>query len=1239
MRTDKLQIRRYAGIVTLLLLSHVVGTAGDYTITTVAGGALPVTPAPAAQALLNGPGALAVDKSGNVYFVDDNCVFKADVSGTVTRVAGASTRTGYAGDGGPAVNASLWFPMGLAVDAGGNLFIADTGNNVIRRVAPNGTITTVAGNGNAGNSGDGGQATSAELNYPQGVAVDANGNLFVADSYNGEIRRVAPDGRISTVAGSGWRDNSGDGGPATEAEIAPQYIAVDSAGNLYFSDATNVVRKVAVDGTISTVAGNSAKSYGYSGDGGQATSAQLAFPMGIAVDAAGNLYISDSSNQVVRRVSPAGIITTIAGGGKKFEDGIPATSANLGYTNSVAVDSTGNLYISDNSYRVRKIGADGNIGTVAGSTCCYSGDNVPATDVQLNRVTGLAVDNSGNLYVSDGFNSRVRKVAPDGTITTVAGTGDFGYSGDGGPGSKAQLNLPEGLAVDAAGNLYIADSLNAVIRKVTPDGIISTFAGTGKPGWTSGDGGLATAAALWNPLSVAVDGSGNVYIADEINSAIRKVGPDGIISTLTDLNSGTLTPTQVAVDSKGVVYVLGATGLINAAQPRNTLQVCDGGYCSVSAIATDAAGTLYVGLYGSTVDIRNATGGSLTRIAGFPANFGYSGDGGPALSARLGAVHALAADKSGNVYLGDWSVVRKLTPGISATPVLTVSKSYSGTITAGQTGASWSIVVSNAASSASTSGTVTVTENPPAELTITSMSGSGWSCTGSTCTRSDALAAGASYPAMTVLTDVSLSAKLNITNRVSVSGGGSATATASATDAVDGTLLPPLPASPANGATDVTLTPTLTWNAARGATSYEVWLGPASAMALAATVNGTSYTTAALNPSTLYDWRIVSRNGVEKLSSSVASFTTVAAPAISSDAYFLIDYPPAADQLVLRVQDPTVIAEARAIIAGKAGTLHLIGRVVKAPACYNPGWDYHIDSSSVSFADISVETCDASIAAVEKNLASVGGPFLPGNQWCPLGSRLLKEVSAPSCVSTMATNVSSATYSEVQFSPASLATAFGTNLATAKVPATDLNLPFLLGGTSVVVTDSAGQARTAALSYVSPQQVNYVVPPGTANGVAQVAVTNGSGAVSSGSIFVQGIAPALLTADASGKGLPAAWILRIKADGSSRYEPVAQWNATQTALVPAPIDLGAASDQVWLLLYGTGIRGRSKLSAVSAQASSVNLQVGYAGAQQQYEGLDQINLLLPHSLAGSGQSNVNVSVDGQPLNTVYVTFR
>ena len=522
---------------------------------------------PATGTELYVPKGMALDAAGNLYIADcfNHRIRRVDASGIITTVAGDGT-FGYAGDGGPATEAELNRPEDVALDGAGNLYIADVFNHRIRRVDAKGIITTVAGAGNQSDGGDGGLATSAQLNNPTGVALDAAGNIYIADFYNGRIRKVDTHGIITTVAG--------DGGPTTEAQFyGATRLAVDAAGNIYVADRyNNRIRRVDTSGIITTVAGNG--SPGYAGDGGPALEAELNSPTGVAIDASGNLYIADSFNYRLRRVDTRGTITTMAGNGtlSYAGDGGPAIGAELNDPAGMALDFSGNLYFADShNYRICRVDTCGTISTVAGNgSRGYAGDGGPATAAELSDPAGIALDADFNLYIADSTNSRIRKVDRDGNITTVAGDGTIGNTGDGGPATTARLFWPAGVAVDHAGNFYIADTGNNRIRKVDTSGIITTVAGTEYNGQSNnGDGGPATSALFSNPLSVALDGAGNIYITDTGSSRIRKVDTSGIITTVAgdgtagDTGDGGPAtaarldkPTGLALDVVGNLYIV-----------------------------------------------------------------------------------------------------------------------------------------------------------------------------------------------------------------------------------------------------------------------------------------------------------------------------------------------------------------------------------------------------------------------------------------------------------------------------------------------------------------------------------------------------------------------------------------------------------------------------------------------------------------------------------------------------------
>ena len=598
----------------------------------------------------------------------------------VSPVLGQDMITNFAGGGqiaGPALSSVVPDPSGIARDAAGNLYIATVRGNVVLKLDANAQLSVYAGTGVGGYAGDGGPAASAQLYIPLGLAVDLLGNLFIVDNVYNVIRRVeAQSGIITTIAGNGTRGYAGDNGPATSASLnSPYGVSVDAVGNFFIADAeNNVIRRVdAVTGVITTVAGNFARGDAFSGDGGPATAASLNGPHAIAVDSAGNLFIADTGNFCVRRVDvTTQSITTVAGQGRlsgDTGDGGPATSATLTAPEAVFLDGSGNLLISD-QHRIRRVDAATQIvTTVVGSAMeGFAGDGGPATSAELDLPVGIASDRLGNLYFSDGRNNRIRAVNPQGIINTIAGGGS---GGDGGAATSAVFAGSAGVAITPSGDLLIGDVSVGRIRKVDAStGSISTVAGNGIRN-SAGDGGPATSAEVGFPLFLAVDHAGNAFLVD--NATVRRIDvATQIITTVVPTGVLSGLPNGIATDSTGVLYLSDANkSVVDRVDPATSALTVVAGTPGVSGFAGDGgpgtSATLDVpaGLAFDSTDnlfivdssanvVRRVdkNTGVITTVAG-TRTAGYSGDGGPAANAQLSLPFALAFDPFDNLFIGE----------------------------------------------------------------------------------------------------------------------------------------------------------------------------------------------------------------------------------------------------------------------------------------------------------------------------------------------------------------------------------------------------------------------------------------------------------------------------------------------------------------------------------------------------------------------------------------------------------
>ncbi len=675
-----------------------------YHVETVAGSSIIGDGGPPLAAEFSNIQGIAVDRFGNLYLSDtDNHRVRKVSGGVIATIAGTGV-AGFSGDGGGARNAQLNSPYGVAVDAAGNVYVADLGNQRVRRITPDGVIATVAGTGRKSSSPDGAAPTDTSLLSPRNVAVDSAGNLYIAEFEGHRVRKLTPDGKLATIAGTGVAGWSGDGRPAPAAQISyPAGMAFDRAGGLYIADSgNNAVRKLYADGTIGTVLGRTSATIlyaplavavdpagtlyvgdstfavrafttagkwtgyagtgvqGFSGDGGSAINAMLSTVNDLTTDVSGNLWIADGVR--VRRVDVAGTIATAAGDGyvHSVGDGGPATLAQLFQPSALALDSDGNLFVADSgTERIRQVRRDGTMTTLAGNGTPARGaaDGGPAAGSALNTPMGVAMDSLGNVLLADTYNHRVLLVTPSHALRTVAGTGTSGASPEGTAALAAQLRAPRGVCSGRGGNVYIVDTSNHRVLRLPPGATLQTAAGNGSRG-SAGDDGPARLAQLNTPSACATDSAGNLFIADTANHAIRRVNPAGVIST---------------VAGSGVEGTSGDEGAATAARLD-----------SPRGVAVDDVGDIFIADTGNQ-RIRLVTpDGIIHGIAGTGAA-GFAGDGGPALAALLNGPQGLYLDGAGDLYFADSgnNRIRRLVPDpltpapVIQPPPLTVVNAFS----------------------------------------------------------------------------------------------------------------------------------------------------------------------------------------------------------------------------------------------------------------------------------------------------------------------------------------------------------------------------------------------------------------------------------------------------------------------------------------------------------------------------------------------------------------------------------
>ncbi len=614
----------------------------------------------AVEASLLDPSWLLADGSGAVYVSTINRIRRIDGDGRISTVAG-SGQPGFAGDGEQAALSELNGNAGMALDAEGNLYFADRGNHRVRRISRGGVISTIAGGDDVAAIVEGGTATSGRLQGPVDVAVAPDGTIYVAEFDGHRVLRLNLDGSVSVVAGTGTPGYSGDRGPGPAAQInSPRALAVDAEGNLYIADWKNrAIRRVDTRGQIMTVAGLGT---GRASGGAPAMIAGLGPPLDLALGPGGRLYVLQQNTftvSVLRAPSPDdpvlacrgdpaamaarppfrpdGVAILMAGSaGRGYSgDGGPLEAARFLSAESFAIAPDGSIYVADTgNHRIRIVSPEGTVTTFAGTgEPGFAGDGGPSQRAMLAAPKALLIDSAGNIYFADSGNFRIRRIDRCGIIESIAGSGQPGEGGDGGPALAAEFRDATGLAIDAKGNLYVADPASDRVRIIAPDGTIATFAGTGQAG-SGEDGGRAVDTPLDGPSDVAIGADGTVYIAEMRAQKIRAVAPDGTISTVAGPSyTVAIEPAEVEEGeeegepaTERTVFLENPISLIVDSESRVYFAELTGGV--VSAVVT---------------------GEAPRPVAGDPAGQGRSGDG--ALEVAIPAPLALDLDLAGNLYV------------------------------------------------------------------------------------------------------------------------------------------------------------------------------------------------------------------------------------------------------------------------------------------------------------------------------------------------------------------------------------------------------------------------------------------------------------------------------------------------------------------------------------------------------------------------------------------------------------
>jgi len=1088
--------------------------------------------------------------------------------------------------------------------------------------------------------GDGGLAVGAMLSSPSNVLADAAGNLYIADNDHSRIRKVTPDGFISTFVGSGVAGFAGDSGPATAARVSGlKGMAMDAQGNFYFTDYWNYrVRKVTPAGIITTVAGSGdpwPAEPQSSGDGGPATQARLNHPSDVAVDAAGNLYINDSDGFRIRKVDRNGIITTIAGTGIEGDtgDGGPATEARISGAGSLKFDGAGNLYFIV-SYGIRRISPDGRISTLQDSNL-----QPPFAP------RALDIDGAGNFYYNETNRVRMRDTA--GNFKTIAGRGGEGALGDDPAALAARFLGLQGITLDGKGNIYVVDrhrvlklspamtgdrlaptvsitapttgpSFNSDLPFISLGGVAADDRGVFQVTWRNNRGGVGSALGTnsWQAFSLplqpganeitvtARDAEGNTGSDTiTINYRLDTIPPRLTITSPTDKNLFETTNSRLSVNGE-------VSDDVGVAEVRWQIDRGRGGFAEITGRT-----------WRIPVVLLQPGANTLTVTA-----VDFAGN---AAQARLEIV--FRPEYLIETYAGR-AILRDLDPSPGDLATRNQLRFPRG-------------VAPDAA------GNLFIAENQPG-----------------------------------------LVHKINASGVISlVAGGGGYGDGGDGGPAVDAQLRTPSGvAVDAAGALFIAdyssfkirkVTPDgkITSYAGTGEYGYDGDGGPATQAKLR-NVRGIVTDSAGnlyFADQTSHCVRKISPNGViiTIAGSGVPGFSGDGGPAASAhlnnptdvvlDAAGNLYITDSMNGRLRKVSPAGVITT----IAGN-GTYGLGGDggpatsaqlgAISGVALDAAGNIFLADSGQNRIRRINPAGIITTIAGYDEQGLGIGGfggdggPATLAKFQQPADLAIddfgnifvadefnhrIRKLTPYSTNSFPVTSASAASFASNELAVEAITAAFGLSLATRTEPAVSVPLPTTLGGTTVKVRDSQGSERPALLFFVSPNQVNYQIPKGTAPGPATVKVSSGSGMISTGAMTITTVAPSIFTANSTGQGVPSAYVLRIRADGSESYEQVAEFDASQKRFIPRPIDPGPPTDQVFLVVFGTGIRNRSSLANATAQIGGVSAEVLFAGAQGGYVGLDQVNLRLPRSLAGRGEVELMITVDGKIANAVRVNVK